>query len=124
MLVNSRAPDYRFGRYVEPLTTASIISRFGARSTSRSWKTGLRCASPAKSPGRTRARNGQPGHAEGDRQQDRACQRGRERPGRISAPGSRQTLYDILAEKQDITPTMALWNGKLTGTTPEMWMNM
>lgn len=87
MLVNSRAPDYRFGRYVEPLTTASIISRFSARSTSRSWKTGLRCASPAKSPGRTRARNGQPGHAEGDRQQDRACQRGRERPGRISAPG-------------------------------------
>lgn len=37
---------------------------------------------------------------------------------------SRQTLYDILAEKQDITPAMALWNGKLTGTTPEMWMNM
>src|SRR3546814_15369876 len=37
---------------------------------------------------------------------------------------SRQTLYDILAEKQDITPTMALRVGKLTGTTPEMWVNM
>jgi addiction module HigA family antidote len=37
---------------------------------------------------------------------------------------SRQTLYDILAEKQDITPTMALRIGKLTGTSPEMWLNM
>src|SRR3546814_20673285 len=37
---------------------------------------------------------------------------------------SRQTLYDILAEKQDITPTMAIRVGKLTGTTPEMWVNM
>src|SRR3546814_3835316 len=37
---------------------------------------------------------------------------------------SRQTLYDILAEKQDITPTMPLRVGKLTGTTPEMWVNM
>src|SRR3546814_14770751 len=37
---------------------------------------------------------------------------------------SRQTLYDILAEKQDITPTMALRVGKLTGNTPEMWVNM
>ena len=37
---------------------------------------------------------------------------------------SRQTLYDILAEKQDVTPAMALRLGKLTGTTPEMWVNM
>jgi len=37
---------------------------------------------------------------------------------------SRQSLYDILAEKQDVTPAMALRLGKLTGTTPEMWVNM
>jgi antitoxin HigA-1 len=37
---------------------------------------------------------------------------------------SRQTLYDILNEKQPITPTMALRIGKLTGTTPESWLNM
>lgn len=37
---------------------------------------------------------------------------------------SRQTLYDILAEKQDITPAMALRFGKLTGTAPEMWVDM
>ncbi len=37
---------------------------------------------------------------------------------------SRQTLYDILAEKQDLTPAMALRLGKLTGTSPEMWLNM
>ena len=32
---------------------------------------------------------------------------------------SRQTLYDILKEKQPITPSMALRIGKLTGTTPD-----
>jgi antitoxin HigA-1 len=37
---------------------------------------------------------------------------------------SRWTLYDILAEKQDITPAMVLCIGKLTGTSPEMWLNM
>jgi len=37
---------------------------------------------------------------------------------------SRQTLYDILAEKQPITPAMALRIAKLTGTTPESWVNM
>jgi antitoxin HigA-1 len=37
---------------------------------------------------------------------------------------SRQTLYDILNEKQPITPSMALRIGKLTGTTPESWLNM
>lgn len=37
---------------------------------------------------------------------------------------SRQTLYDILGERQPITPQMALRIGKLTGTTPESWLNM
>lgn len=37
---------------------------------------------------------------------------------------SRQSLYDILAEKQGVTPIMALRIGKLTGTSPEMWLNM
>ena len=37
---------------------------------------------------------------------------------------SRQTLYDILAEKQPVTPAMALRFAKLTGTTPESWVNM
>jgi addiction module HigA family antidote len=37
---------------------------------------------------------------------------------------SRQTLYDLLAERQPITVPMALRIGKLTGTTPESWLNM
>lgn len=37
---------------------------------------------------------------------------------------SRQTLYDILSERQPVTPAMALRIGKLTGTTPESWLNM
>jgi addiction module HigA family antidote len=37
---------------------------------------------------------------------------------------SRQTLYDILNEKQPITPAMALRFGKLFGNNPEMWLNM
>ena len=37
---------------------------------------------------------------------------------------SRQTLYDILDEKQPITPAMALRIGKLLGTSPESWLNM
>jgi addiction module HigA family antidote len=37
---------------------------------------------------------------------------------------SRQTLYDILDEKQPVTPAMALRIGKLLGTTPESWLNM
>ncbi len=37
---------------------------------------------------------------------------------------SRQTLYDILAEKTPVTPAMALRIGKLTGTSPESWVNM
>ena len=36
----------------------------------------------------------------------------------------RQTLYNILDGKQNITAPMALRIGKLTGTTPEMWVNM
>jgi addiction module HigA family antidote len=37
---------------------------------------------------------------------------------------SRQALYDILAEKQPITPAMALRIGKLCGNGPELWINM
>jgi addiction module HigA family antidote len=37
---------------------------------------------------------------------------------------SRQTLYDILAEKQPITPGMALRIGKLCGNGPDLWINM
>jgi addiction module HigA family antidote len=37
---------------------------------------------------------------------------------------SRQTLYDILAERQPITPEMALRIGKLCGNGPEIWGNM
>jgi len=37
---------------------------------------------------------------------------------------SRQTLYDILAERKPITPAMALRIGKLTGTTAMSWLAM
>jgi antitoxin HigA-1 len=37
---------------------------------------------------------------------------------------SRQTLHDILSEKQPITPGMALRFGKLLGNGPEIWINM
>jgi addiction module HigA family antidote len=37
---------------------------------------------------------------------------------------SRQTLYDILAEKQPVTPGMALRLGKLLGNGPEFWINL
>jgi addiction module HigA family antidote len=37
---------------------------------------------------------------------------------------SRQTLYDILAEKQPVTPGMALRLGKLLGNGPYVWINM
>lgn len=37
---------------------------------------------------------------------------------------SRQTLYDILNEKQPVTPRMALRLAKLFGTSPESWANM
>lgn len=37
---------------------------------------------------------------------------------------SRQTLYEILAGKQAITPSVALRVAKLTGTRPEKWLDM
>jgi addiction module HigA family antidote len=37
---------------------------------------------------------------------------------------SRQTLYDILEEKQPVTPAMALRLGKLCGNGPELWLNL
>jgi addiction module HigA family antidote len=37
---------------------------------------------------------------------------------------SRQTLYDILKEKQPVTPGMALRLGKLLGNGPELWINL
>src|SRR6266446_2876109 len=37
---------------------------------------------------------------------------------------SRQTLYDIIAEKQPVTPVMALRLGKLCGNGPEHWHNL
>jgi antitoxin HigA-1 len=37
---------------------------------------------------------------------------------------SRQTLYDILDEKQPVSPAMALRIGKLLGKGPELWINL
>jgi len=37
---------------------------------------------------------------------------------------SRQTLYDILDEKQPVSPAMALRLGKLLGNGPELWINL
>jgi addiction module HigA family antidote len=37
---------------------------------------------------------------------------------------SRQTLYDILDEKQPVTPTMAVKLGKLCGNGPDLWLNL
>ena len=37
---------------------------------------------------------------------------------------SRQTLYDILNEKQPVTAQMALRLGKLCGNGPEIWMSL
>jgi addiction module HigA family antidote len=37
---------------------------------------------------------------------------------------SRQTLYDILAERQPVTPVMALRLGKLCGNGPDLWLNL
>ena len=37
---------------------------------------------------------------------------------------SRQTLYDILGEKQPVTAAMALRLGKLFGDGAEIWLNM
>jgi addiction module HigA family antidote len=37
---------------------------------------------------------------------------------------SRQTLYDILNEKQPVTATMALRLGKLCGDGPRIWLDL
>jgi addiction module HigA family antidote len=37
---------------------------------------------------------------------------------------SRQTLYDLLAERQPVTPAMALRLAKLFGTNAQSWINM
>ncbi len=37
---------------------------------------------------------------------------------------SRQTLHEIMAGKQAITPGVALRIAKLTGTSAEMWLNL
>ena len=35
-----------------------------------------------------------------------------------------QTLYDILEERQPVTPGMALRLGKLCGNGPDLWLNL
>jgi addiction module HigA family antidote len=37
---------------------------------------------------------------------------------------SRQTVYDLLGEKQPVTPQMAVRIGRLLGNGPAMWLNM
>jgi addiction module HigA family antidote len=37
---------------------------------------------------------------------------------------SRQTLYDIIHEKQPVTAAMALRLGKLCGNGPNLWLNL
>jgi antitoxin HigA-1 len=37
---------------------------------------------------------------------------------------SRQTIYDILNEKQPVTPQMAIRLGTYFGDGPEIWLNM
>lgn len=37
---------------------------------------------------------------------------------------SRQTLYDILGEKQPVTAAMAVRLGKLCGNGPMVWLNL
>jgi len=37
---------------------------------------------------------------------------------------SRQTIYEITAEKQAVTPSVALRVAQMTGTRPEMWLDM
>ena len=37
---------------------------------------------------------------------------------------SRQTLYDIIDEKQPVTAAMALRLGKLCGNGPRLWLNL
>lgn len=37
---------------------------------------------------------------------------------------SRQTLYDVINEKQPVTAPMALRLGKLCGNGPNLWLNL
>ena len=37
---------------------------------------------------------------------------------------SRQTIYDLLGEKQPVTPQMAVRIGRLLGNGPALWLNM
>ena len=37
---------------------------------------------------------------------------------------SRQALYDVLTERQPVTPVMALRLGKLCGNGPDLWLNL
>lgn len=37
---------------------------------------------------------------------------------------SRQTLYDILEERQPVTPAMALRFGRFLGNDPAFWLNL
>ena len=37
---------------------------------------------------------------------------------------SRQTLFDILRERQPVTPAMALRFGKLLGNGPDLWSDL
>ena len=37
---------------------------------------------------------------------------------------SRKTLYDILDQKQPVTPAMALRLGKFFGNGPDFWLNL
>jgi antitoxin HigA-1 len=37
---------------------------------------------------------------------------------------SRQTLYDIIAKRQGVSPEMALRLGKLFGDGPQIWLRM
>lgn len=37
---------------------------------------------------------------------------------------SRQSLYDVLAERQPVTPSMALRLGKLFGNSAQSWVNL
>lgn len=37
---------------------------------------------------------------------------------------SRQTLYDLVAERQPVTPAMALRLAKLFGNAAEFWLNL
>jgi addiction module HigA family antidote len=37
---------------------------------------------------------------------------------------SRETLFDILGERQPVTPAMALRFGKLLGNGPDIWIDL